>query len=181
MGLSLKLQEVLDQRYGENAPPHIVQQPPPAASPTFPHEWGWHCPGCGIPLNGWLECPRCGKHLRDLAYQLVELHPHLPYQTSPFYTVAQVLGLGRSQERPDQVEVKVELYGEPLRLGLARLRTRSGDVRQVRVVDCVPDDIQNQRHSRRARVVMEGMTRGEFQVGEYLEQENESGARDHES
>jgi len=180
MGLSLKLQDVLDHRYGENAPPHGMPSPHPVPSPTFPHEWGWYCPGCGVPLNGWLECPRCGKHLRDLAYQLVELHPHLPSQDTPSCIVAQVLGLGRSQEKPDRVELQVAVYGERPRLGLARLRTRSGAVRPVRVVDCVADETHSDRQSHRALVVVEGMARGELQAGEYLEQEPGSDAQDHE-
>jgi len=180
MGLSLKLQDVLDHRYGENAPPSIVQRPRPISSPTYPHEWGWYCPCCGVPLNGWLECPHCGKHLRDLAYQLVELHPHLPPQDAPSRIVAQVLGPGRSQEKPDRVELQVAVYGEPPRLGLARLRTRSGAVRPVRVVDCVADETHSDRQSRRALVVVEDMARGELQAGDYLEQEPGSDAQDHE-
>jgi hypothetical protein len=36
----------------------------------------WYCPGCGVRLNPDLACDRCGRHLRDLAYDLIELHPH---------------------------------------------------------------------------------------------------------
>lgn len=27
-------------------------------------------------LNEHAECSRCGRHLRDLVYHLIELHPH---------------------------------------------------------------------------------------------------------
>jgi hypothetical protein len=36
----------------------------------------WYCPGCGIPLGDDLKCSSCGGDIRDLHYQLVELHPH---------------------------------------------------------------------------------------------------------
>jgi len=180
MVLSRSVQEALDHRYGANAPPSVVQQVRPAPSPTYPHEWGWYCPGCGVPLDGWLECPRCGKHLRDLAYQLVELHPHRPDPKAPVRLSAQVLGLGRVQERSDQVEVRVELHGEALRRGPARLRTHSGSVRPVWVIACEPDASQHPRHPRRARVVVEGVPRSAFQAGAYLEQETRSAAQDHE-
>jgi len=176
MALSPKLQEALDYRYGESAPPRLVSSPRPAPSPTFPHEWGWYCPGCGVSLNGWLECPRCGKRLRDLAYQLVERHPHRPDPDAPVRLSAQVLGLGQEQERPDWVELRVELHGEPLRPGPARRRTRLGDVRQARVITCGPHTRPGPRQPRRALVVVEGMTRHEFQAGEYLEQDISGGS-----
>jgi len=89
---------------------------------------------------------------------------------SPFRVVAQVLGLGQRQERTDRVELKVEVYGEPLTLGPAHLRTRSSGMRAVTVVGYSADDSHSQRRPRRALVLVEGMTRGEFQSGEYLEQ-----------
>lgn len=36
----------------------------------------WFCPGCGVPLAAELSCPECGHNLRDLFFQLVDLHPH---------------------------------------------------------------------------------------------------------
>src|SRR3569623_1670788 len=35
----------------------------------------WFCPGCGVPLEA-LQCAKCGRSIRDLLGQLVELHPH---------------------------------------------------------------------------------------------------------
>jgi hypothetical protein len=176
--LSLKLHEVLDHRYGEISPADLEQSPRPAPSPTFPHEWGWYCPGCGVPLNGWLECAHCGKHLRDLVYQLVERHPHLPEPNAPVHLSAQVLGLGRVLENPDQVELRVELHGAQPQPGPARLRARSGTVRLVWVIECGSDASQRPRQPRRALVVVEGMTRHEFQAGEFLEQDVGPGARE---
>ena len=176
MPLSLKLQEVFDHRYGGAAPADFAKSPRPAPSPTFLHEWAWYCPGCGVPLNGRLECPHCGKHLRDLAYYLVERHPHLPEPNAPVHLSAQVLGLGRVLEHPDRVELQMELHGAPLRPGPARLRARSGSVRPVWVIQCGPDASRRPRQPRRALMVVEGMTRHEFQAGDYLEQEVGPGA-----
>jgi hypothetical protein len=36
----------------------------------------WFCPGDGEVLDEYLECSKCGKHINDLAYMLIELHPH---------------------------------------------------------------------------------------------------------
>lgn len=43
--------------------------------------WGgqWFCPGCGVPMlvdDEHVRCPRCGEHLDEFVYQLVEIHPH---------------------------------------------------------------------------------------------------------
>jgi hypothetical protein len=35
----------------------------------------WYCPGCGVPLNSEMACPKCHKSIRDKLVELVELHP----------------------------------------------------------------------------------------------------------
>jgi DNA-directed RNA polymerase subunit M/transcription elongation factor TFIIS len=73
MDLSQMMQQTFEERYGPDAAP---QSPNPAFNPQFHAGLHWFCPGDGEKLNARLECPKCGKHLRDLVYQLVELHPH---------------------------------------------------------------------------------------------------------
>ena len=73
MGPSHVLQQRFEERYG----PHAVSQ---SSDPPFNRQLHgglqWFCPGdCGS-LNAQLECSKCGKHLRDLVYPLVEFHPH---------------------------------------------------------------------------------------------------------
>jgi hypothetical protein len=79
MGLSPALQQRFEERYG----PHKASQSP---DPPFnQHVHGglqWFCPGDGEPLNAQLACAKCGKHLRDLVYPLVEFHPHKRGETA---------------------------------------------------------------------------------------------------
>lgn len=73
MGLSPAMQQKFEERYGPNPLP---QSSHPPFSQQFHGGLHWFCPGDGEPLNAQLECPRCEKHLRDLVYRLIELHPH---------------------------------------------------------------------------------------------------------
>jgi hypothetical protein len=77
MALSRGMQEALERRYGtsDGGP----QSPLSPYSPQIHGGLTWYCPGCGVRLDEHLQCPRCARHLRDLVYQLVELHPHRPY------------------------------------------------------------------------------------------------------
>jgi hypothetical protein len=36
----------------------------------------WFCPGCGVPLDSNMACPKCRGSIRDQLFRLVELHPH---------------------------------------------------------------------------------------------------------
>jgi ssDNA-binding Zn-finger/Zn-ribbon topoisomerase 1 len=79
MCLSQDLQARFEQRYGAAAADSA--RPTRSSVLVPPQVYGslhWYCPGDGIPLNAELECPQCGKHLRDMVYDLVELHPHRP-------------------------------------------------------------------------------------------------------
>lgn len=76
MGLSPRVATVLLGRYAAESAPPSAQSPMPAFSRRLHGGLHWYCPGCGIRLNEHLECPRCTRHLRDLAYDLIELHPH---------------------------------------------------------------------------------------------------------
>ncbi len=82
MCLSRDLQNQLERRYGASAADSTqTSQTSRLAVPFSPQIHSglrWYCPGDGASLNAELECPKCGKHLRDLVYVLVELHPHLP-------------------------------------------------------------------------------------------------------
>lgn len=81
MGLSRNVEQRLMERYAPEAPP---QSPLPLYVPQLHRSrWRWWCPGCGVRLNERQECPQCGKHLRDLFYPLVELHPHREPLSSP--------------------------------------------------------------------------------------------------
>lgn len=73
MGLSLVMQQKFEERYGPNPTP---QSSNPPFHKQFHGGFHWFCPGDGKPLNAQLECSTCGKHLRDLVFPLVELHPH---------------------------------------------------------------------------------------------------------
>ena len=77
MGLSQHLRETLEQRY-DPAAVDVAQSPLPAYSRQMHGSLHWYCPGDGTPLYDHLECPRCGKHVHDLVYTLIELHPHRP-------------------------------------------------------------------------------------------------------
>lgn len=81
MGLSLAMQQKFEERYGSNVVP---QSPNPPFHPQVHGGLRWFCPGDGKRLNVQLECPKCGKHLRDLVYPLVELHPHKKEEESSF-------------------------------------------------------------------------------------------------
>jgi len=65
--------EVVTQRLRERFGP---DRAPPLGDVPRMRVRGWFCPGCGQPLNADLECASCRTHIRDLAYQFVELHPH---------------------------------------------------------------------------------------------------------
>ena len=71
MGLSQVMRQKFEERY--EAP---SQSPNPPFHNQFHGGLHWFCPGDGEALNTQLECPRCGIHLRDLVYPLIELHPH---------------------------------------------------------------------------------------------------------
>jgi hypothetical protein len=73
MSLSPIMQRKFEERYRANA---IVPFGDSASHQHVHSEFHWFCPGDGERLNGRLECLKCGKHLRDLFYQLVELHSH---------------------------------------------------------------------------------------------------------
>src|SRR5688572_3114391 len=73
MYMSRYLEQKLTERYADDAPP---QSPEPLWSYKGCGGVQWYCPKCGAALNACLECGRCHKHLRDLIFTLVELHPH---------------------------------------------------------------------------------------------------------
>ncbi|MDP9378994.1 MAG: hypothetical protein M3Q29_02385 [Chloroflexota bacterium] len=75
--MSQKMTDALDDIFGEGSDP-AAQSPLPWFSPQV--HWGvcWFCPACGVRINEDLECPRCGRHLRALAFCIQELHPHGP-------------------------------------------------------------------------------------------------------
>lgn len=79
MGLSPAMQDALEARYDRDAP----QSPLPPFSRQLHGGIRWFCPGCGRRLDAHLACPSCGRHLRDLAYHLIELHPHGPLPPTP--------------------------------------------------------------------------------------------------
>jgi hypothetical protein len=90
MCLSQDLQSRLELRYGPVAAGPLSALPP--FSQLLHGGVHWYCPGDGTPLNAELECPQCGKHLRDLVYVLIELHPHRPVaerDERPRYTMPQ--------------------------------------------------------------------------------------------
>ena len=69
MPLSRHMQAALCERFPE-------LKPRPAGAQFGRDLAAWFCPGCGIPLALELRCPSCGRSLRDLFVELVELHPH---------------------------------------------------------------------------------------------------------
>ena len=73
MALSRTVAKVLGDRFAAIA---AAQSTEPPYNPQWHDGLHWFCPGCGNPLNRHLECPSCGKHLRDLVPTLIELHPH---------------------------------------------------------------------------------------------------------
>jgi hypothetical protein len=76
MCLSRDLQSRLELRFDPAAVSPLSALPP--FSQQLHGGLHWYCPGDGTPLSAELECPQCGKHVRDLVYVLVELHPHRP-------------------------------------------------------------------------------------------------------
>ena len=77
MPLSPQLREVLEKRYGSGMA-STLQSSLLLYSRQLHGGLRWYCPGDRTRLNDHLESPQCGKHLRDLVYTLVELHPHRP-------------------------------------------------------------------------------------------------------
>jgi uncharacterized Zn finger protein (UPF0148 family) len=73
MSLSCTVEKVLTERFAADALP---QAPEPLFQAQLHSGLAWFCPGCGAPLNTYLECGSCNNHLRDLVGRLVELHPH---------------------------------------------------------------------------------------------------------
>lgn len=73
MGLSFVIQRKFEERYGPNPLP---QSSNPPFHKQFHGGLHWFCPGDGERLNAQLECAKRGKHLRDLVYQLIEIHHH---------------------------------------------------------------------------------------------------------
>jgi hypothetical protein len=72
MSLSENMRQVLEQRYG----PASAGVANPADTRRTCHLGRWFCPGCGVQLDRQMQCPQCGKSLRDQLYRLVEFHPH---------------------------------------------------------------------------------------------------------
>lgn len=82
MCLSPDMQRRLEQRFA----PELAgtpMSPQPAYNRQLHGGLGWYCPGDGTRLNDQLECPQCGKHIRDLVWALIELHPHRPVTREP--------------------------------------------------------------------------------------------------
>src|ERR1700733_7620074 len=69
MSLSERVAGVLHDRYGNHVPSprhgvvSITRNP-------------YYCPGCGIPLDDQMQCSECQLSLKDLSFDLTELHPH---------------------------------------------------------------------------------------------------------
>jgi uncharacterized Zn finger protein (UPF0148 family) len=69
MGLSRSVEQRLIDRYGQHVP--STDRTPRSTNPR-----PWFCPGCGVMLDADMVCPHCQMSLKDLEFQLVELHPH---------------------------------------------------------------------------------------------------------
>jgi hypothetical protein len=69
MGLSPSMHSRLTTRF----PKHRTRPPQVEVGARLLR---WYCPSCGIPLGDDLKCSSCGGDIKDLHYQLVELHPH---------------------------------------------------------------------------------------------------------
>jgi hypothetical protein len=69
MPLSKSVQETLTSRFPEQKP----RREPAVVGYSLLRRY---CPGCGVPLDREMKCGSCGKSIRDLLFQLVELHPH---------------------------------------------------------------------------------------------------------
>ena len=69
MGLSRLVEQVLVDRYSRHVPSTDRAM---RTANTRP----WFCPGCGVMLDANMVCPHCQVSLKDLQFQLVELHPH---------------------------------------------------------------------------------------------------------
>jgi hypothetical protein len=68
MGLSRHLEAALLARFGD----HVDQVAAKSGDASAP----WFCPACRMALNAEATCPKCLGSLRDLLFQLLELHPH---------------------------------------------------------------------------------------------------------
>jgi hypothetical protein len=68
MGLSRHLEAALLVRFGDHVDAEAVKSGDPYAR--------WFCPACRVALNAEAACPKCRGSLRDLLFQLVEVHPH---------------------------------------------------------------------------------------------------------
>ena len=69
MGLSRDIEQLLVDRYGRHVPSTDRAM---RSATTRP----WFCPGCGVMLDTEMVCPHCQVSLKDLRFQLVEMHPH---------------------------------------------------------------------------------------------------------
>ena len=67
MGLSRNMETALLGRFGGQV---RGSAPPPSPGSS------WFCPACRAPLGEAMTCAQCAGTLRDLLFQLVELHPH---------------------------------------------------------------------------------------------------------
>jgi hypothetical protein len=67
MPLSRRLQTALMTRF--------ASQQKRASDVKLGKQFGLFCPGCGIPMDG-TSCRQCSQSLRDLLFDIVELHPH---------------------------------------------------------------------------------------------------------
>src|SRR5215469_17804204 len=71
MCMSRDVQRRLEQRFAPEFA-GIPQSPEPGYNPQLHSGIRWYCPGDGTRLTDRLECLRCGKHVRDLVWELVE-------------------------------------------------------------------------------------------------------------
>ena len=74
MPLSRNLENILLNRFGTQVQ-SFAPAPPPAHGK-------WFCPACRVALDASIGCPVCGGTLKDLLFQLVEIHPHRGWPTA---------------------------------------------------------------------------------------------------
>ena len=67
--LGPRLQTVLIERF----PEHKLRSGDAEVGRTI---GSWSCTSCGVPFAEGAGCPSCGRDLRDLVFDLVELPPH---------------------------------------------------------------------------------------------------------
>ena len=100
MGLSRNLEKTLLERFGAVVDAKAFA-PPTGAS--------WFCPACRLALTADLNCPNGNGSLKDLRFQLVEIHPHrdwpprdrwMPAQAAAIALVGQVMPLLIEGEHP---------------------------------------------------------------------------------